>query len=76
MTGHAPGINVCSPDDSTAYGSTIFTVAIPEGTLMFKTSDGKETWIRRCEVCAAAIIEAHDADYVEHMEWHERTRTT
>lgn len=35
----------------------------------------RDLYIRRCDVCFAALIDFHDADYQEHMEWHERTNT-
>lgn len=32
-------------------------------------------YIWRCPTCFAALLDTHDADYQEHMEWHERTGT-
>lgn len=48
---------------------------VPVGTIAMTDSNGQFTMIRRCDVCFAAILEAHDADYQEHIEWHERTGT-
>ncbi|MEJ3404213.1 hypothetical protein WDJ51_05680 [Rathayibacter sp. YIM 133350] len=48
--------------------------SIPEGTLALGSGD-TVTFIRRCDVCFAAILESHDADYAEHVQWHERTGT-
>jgi hypothetical protein len=47
---------------------------IPKGTLAFPTEDGV-VFVRRCDICFAAVIETHDADFQEHVEWHERTGT-
>lgn len=49
--------------------------SIPDGTIAYTGDDGHVTFIRRCDVCYAAVIETHDADYQEHLEWHERTGT-
>ncbi|GIG36283.1 hypothetical protein [Cellulomonas pakistanensis] len=49
--------------------------SIPDGTIALTDSNGNFVMIRRCDVCFAAVIEAHDADYQEHIEWHERTDT-
>lgn len=49
--------------------------SIPDGTLAFDDGDGNPILIRRCDICFAAVIETHDADYQEHVEWHERTGT-
>jgi hypothetical protein len=49
--------------------------SIPDGTIAIGTSDGEFVMLRRCDICFAAVIEAHDADYQEHIEWHERTGT-
>lgn len=46
----------------------------PEGTLLMQVG-GTNIFIRRCDVCFAALIDTHDADAQEHMEWHERTGT-
>jgi len=47
---------------------------IPDGTIGFPFGDGF-VLIRRCEICFAAVIDSHDADYQEHIEWHDRTGT-
>jgi hypothetical protein len=46
----------------------------PDGTLLFQ-ADGKNYFVRRCDVCYAALLDTHDADFQEHMEWHDRTGT-
>lgn len=43
--------------------------------MMFEGSDGHKLYLYPCEVCFAAVILNHDADYEEHMNWHEQTRT-
>lgn len=49
--------------------------SVPEGTMAMATEDGGFSLIRRCDICFAAVIETHDADYQEHLEWHDRTGT-
>jgi hypothetical protein len=48
---------------------------VPDGTFGFPHEDGSFTLIRRCDICYAAVIETHDADYQMHLEWHERSGT-
>jgi len=48
---------------------------MPDGVMGFETADGTFTIIRPCDICGAAILEGHDADYALHTEWHERTGT-
>jgi len=48
--------------------------SIPAGTIAFPMGESV-VYIRRCDVCYAAVIETHDADFQEHMEWHDRTGT-
>ena len=48
---------------------------VPDGTIALATGEGEFTLIRRCDICFAAVIEMHDADYQEHLEWHDRTGT-
>lgn len=49
--------------------------SIPDGTIALDAGDGTFVLLRRCDICFAAVIEAHDADHQEHLEWHERTGT-
>jgi len=48
---------------------------IPDGTIGLPLPDGSFVLVRRCDICFAALIETHDADYQEHLEWHDRTGT-
>ena len=51
-------------------------MAIPDGTIKFEFGgEGSSTYIIRCDICYAAILLNHDADYQLHVEWHENTRT-
>ena len=42
---------------------------------MFELPDGSNVQVQRCDICFAAVIITHDADYQEHIEWHHRTGT-
>lgn len=49
--------------------------SVPEGTLGLTHGDDTFTLVRRCDICFAAVTEVQDADYAEHLRWHERMGT-